>query len=164
MARGGKFQRKANVGQCPLPPPMPCPLPFPLVTPDDAPTVRPGDVRIIEVNNLTGGDHNFHMHGFFFQHIETVFIDMDSPTPSVVVPAERVAWKDTIKLPRRPGAFMRSRTVTRLAVRFDDTGREGLVFAAGKVPGENTSGGWVLHCHILEHADGGMMSFLQVVD
>jgi FtsP/CotA-like multicopper oxidase with cupredoxin domain len=157
-------QRKANVGQCPLPPPMPCPLPFPMVTPDDAPRVRPGDVRIIEVNNLTGGDHNFHMHGFFFQHIETVFIDMDSPTPSVVVPAERVAWNDTIKLPRRPGAFMRSRTVTRLAVRFDDTGREGQVFASGKLPGEDSSGGWVLHCHILEHADGGMMSFLQVVE
>ena len=141
---------------------MPCPLPFPKVTPEKAPMVAVGDVRIIEVNNLTGGDHNFHLHGFFFQHLETEFVDMDDPDNSYVEPAARLEFKDTIRLPKRPGAFMRSRSITRLAVRFDDTGREGRTEAFGKVPGDETSGGWVMHCHVLEHADGGMMSFVQV--
>lgn len=156
------IQRKENIGQCPLPPGVPCPLPFQAVTPADAPSVNVGDVRIIEVNNLTGGIHNFHLHGFFFQPIETQFIDMDNPANNYVVPAERLEIKDTVALPARPGALMRSRTITRLAVVFDDAGREGQTEAFGKVPDEVTSGGWLMHCHVLEHGDGGMMSFVQV--
>ena len=155
-------QRKANTGQCPLPPGVPCPLPFPLVTPADAPSTTVGDTLVVEVNNLTGGDHNFHQHGFFFQHIETEFVDLDDPANNRIVPAARLEWKDTIKIDRRPGRPMRSRTIARLAMVIDDSGREGRVEAFGKIPGEETSGGWVFHCHVLEHADGGMMSFLQV--
>jgi FtsP/CotA-like multicopper oxidase with cupredoxin domain len=138
------------------------PLPFDMVTPEDAPTVNVGDTRIIEVNNMTGGDHNFHLHGFTFQHIETVHMDMDNPDNNRTVPAAYPEWKDTILLPARPGAMGRSRTVTRLAVRFTDTGREGLATAFGKVPGAGVSGGWVFHCHLLEHSSRGMMSFVQV--
>ena len=162
MLRDFFIQRKENIGQCPLPQGVPCPLPFQAVTPADAPSVNVGDVRIIEVNNLTGGIHNFHLHGFFFQPIETQFIDMDNPANNYVVPAERLEIKDTVALPARPGALMRSRTITRLAVVFDDAGREGQTEAFGKVPEEDTSGGWLMHCHVLEHGDGGMMSFVQV--
>jgi FtsP/CotA-like multicopper oxidase with cupredoxin domain len=70
--------------------------------------------------------------------------------------------KDTVRVPARPGAAMRSRTIVRLAVMYDDTGREGEVAAHGKEPHDDMSGGWVMHCHILEHADHGMMTFLQV--
>jgi len=66
-------------------------------------------------------------------------------------------------LPLRPGAFRRSRTITRLAVKFDDTGREGQIDAFGKIPGFGTSGGWLFHCHLLEHSALGMSSFLQVI-
>ena len=156
------IQRKANTGQCPLPPGVPCPLPFRAVTPADAPSVKVGDIRVIEVNNLTAGIHNFHLHGFFFQPIETRFIDMDDPDNNYVVPAAHRELKDTVALPARPGAIMRSRSITRLAVVFDDSGREGLTEAFGKVPGEDISGGWLMHCHVLEHGDGGMMSFVQV--
>ena len=45
---------------------------------------------------------------------------------------------------------------------MSDTGREGLLEAFGKVPGPGFSGGWVFHCHILEHADNGMMSLLEL--
>ena len=155
-------QRKTNTGQCPLTPS--CPLPFPLVTPADAPSVEVGETWIWEVNNLTGGDHNFHPHGFMFQHISTQFIDLDTPENNFTIAAAHLEDKDTILLPRRTGAKQRSRTITRLAVRFDDTGREGQTEAFGKVPGEGTSGGWVFHCHLLEHADRGMMSFLQVLN
>lgn len=122
-----------------------------------------GETLILEVSNLTGGMHNFHLHGFFFQHIETQFLDMDNPENNMTIPAEVNELKDTILLPARSGAMMRSRSVTRLAVKIDDTGREGLIYAAGKIPTEGESGGWLMHCHILEHGGGGMTSFLQVV-
>ncbi|MDX1547729.1 MAG: multicopper oxidase domain-containing protein [Rhodothermales bacterium] len=140
------------------------PNPFPQITPADAPMVEVGETRIWEINNLTGGDHNFHPHGFSFQLIETQYVDMDNPANNYTVPAPYLENKDTILLPKRPGAKGRSRTITRLAVTFDDTGREGQVLASGKVPGSDTSGGWVLHCHIFEHSTRGMMSFLQVVE
>lgn len=57
---------------------------------------------------------------------------------------------------------MRSRTILRAAAVIDDTGREGLTEAFGKTPAPGKSGGWVFHCHILEHADAGMMSFFEV--
>jgi hypothetical protein len=75
----------------------------------------------------------------------------------------RILW-GTPRIPKRPGAMGRSRTITRLAITFDDTDREGQIEASGKVPGSDTSGGWVAHCHLLEHADLGMMTFVQVVE
>jgi FtsP/CotA-like multicopper oxidase with cupredoxin domain len=141
------------------------PLPFDKVNKENAPTVVVGETRIIEVHNLTGGDHNFHLHGFAVQPIETQFVDMDNPDNNYLVPAPHMEDKDTIYIPKRPGMMMRSRTITRLAVVFDDTGREGDVLAYGKDPDEVLgSGGWLMHCHILEHADKGMASFIQVVD
>ena len=140
-------------------------LPFNMVTAAEAPSVSVGDKCIISVANMTGGDHNFHLHGFAFQHIETQWIDMDEPDNNYTVPAGQVEWMDVVHLPKRPGMVKgRSRTVTKLAVSIDDTGREGQVAAAGKTPTETESGGWIFHCHILEHADRGMMSFLQVTD
>lgn len=139
------------------------PLPFPLVTPDDAPVVTVGETRIWEIHNLTGGDHNFHPHGFVFQPIEIEYVDLDHPENNFVVPAPFLEDKDTIHIPKRPGAMGRSRTIVRMATTFDDTGREGRIVAFGKEPGRKTSGGWVFHCHILEHVDRGMMSFLQVM-
>ena len=47
-------------------------------------------------------------------------------------------WKDTVNVP--------SETSLRLAVRFDE--RPGM---------------WMLHCHILDHAEAGMMGHLQVL-
>lgn len=155
-------QRKENTGQCGLPEGMPCPLPFGKVTADDAPSVTVGETRIVEITNLTGGDHNFHLHGFFFQYLDTRFVDMDNPGNNRLVPAGHQEVQDTIRIPARPGAAMRSRTVTRVAVRFDDPGREGQVAAHGGEAGPDSSGGWIFHCHILDHAARGMMSYIQV--
>ena len=140
------------------------PLPFERITPEIAPRVTIGETRIWEVHNFLPNDHNFHLHGFMFQLIETEFIDADTPSNNFVVPAAYLEEKDTILIPRGPGFQARSQSITRLVVRFDDTNREGLAEAFGKEPGNATSGGWVFHCHILEHADRGMMSFLQVMN
>jgi FtsP/CotA-like multicopper oxidase with cupredoxin domain len=90
-------------------------------------------------------------------------MDMDNPENNYTEAAPYREIKDTILLPARPGARGRSRTVIRLAASFDDTGREGELEAGGKVPTANTSGGWLFHCHILEHSARGMMSFFQTV-
>jgi FtsP/CotA-like multicopper oxidase with cupredoxin domain len=57
-------------------------------------------------------------------------------------PVRPLAWKDTVDIPAE-------RTV-RLIVRFDD--REGV------------EGSWMLHCHILDHAEGGLMGMVEVGD
>ena len=62
-----------------------------------------------------------------------------------------------------------SNTVARVQVLFDDTGREGQIVAEGKDPtfddqGNWTSGGWPVHCHILEHSARGMLTFIEVRD
>ena len=57
-------------------------------------------------------------------------------------PVRPLAWKDTVDIPFE-------KTV-RLAVRFDD--REG------------ATGSWMVHCHILDHAEAGLMGSVQVGD
>jgi FtsP/CotA-like multicopper oxidase with cupredoxin domain len=54
-------------------------------------------------------------------------------------PVRPLAWKDTVNIPMK--------TTTRLLVTFDER------------PGE-----WMIHCHILDHADGGLMGTVRVGD
>jgi FtsP/CotA-like multicopper oxidase with cupredoxin domain len=54
-------------------------------------------------------------------------------------PVRPLAWKDTVNVPMK--------TAVRLLVRFDER------------PGE-----WMFHCHILDHADGGLMGTVLVGD
>ncbi len=138
-------------------------FPFDRVTPKIADIVKPNETRIIEISNMTGGDHNFHLHGFMFQLLDTKFIYDDAPEKNITIPAAFIEDKDTVKIPARPGALGISRSVTRLIVRFNDTNREGAIYAEGKVPTADVSGGWVMHCHFLEHSAKGMMSYIQVV-
>jgi len=138
--------------------------PFMMVTPEDAYDLEVGKTYIWETWNMTGGIHNFHPHGFSVQLIETEYIDMDNVDNNYTVPAPYTEWKDTVQMPPRPGAMMRSRTVQRFAMKIDDTGREGQVAASGKQPTSDSSGGWLLHCHITEHSRTGMMTFFEVFD
>jgi FtsP/CotA-like multicopper oxidase with cupredoxin domain len=57
-------------------------------------------------------------------------------------PKRPLAWKDTVDIP-----FEQS---VRLIVRFDD--REGV------------TGAWMVHCHILDHAESGLMGVVEVGD
>jgi FtsP/CotA-like multicopper oxidase with cupredoxin domain len=54
-------------------------------------------------------------------------------------PVRPLAWKDTVNIPMK--------TTARLLVTFDDR------------PGE-----WMIHCHILDHAEGGLMGTVRVGD
>ena len=143
-------------------------MPFANLTPEDVYTVTAGGTYVWEVKNLTGSHHNFHTHGWSFQHIETEFVDLDDPTnpdTNYTEPATHLEDKDTFLLQRRPGLVPgRSFSLSRFAVRFDDVGREGAVAADGLAATASRSGGWLAHCHILEHAALGMATFFQVTD
>jgi FtsP/CotA-like multicopper oxidase with cupredoxin domain len=148
------------------------PLPTAKIDSFNAHDVNVGEVWDWEVTNLTHGDHPFHAHGFFFEFIDWVWEDDDDPlNPNLnfSFTTNRRWIKDTIRIPARIGAKGVSRTKTRLRVRFDDTGREGDADAAGmlatfKPDGSWTSGGWLFHCHVLEHSGKGMLSVLEVHD
>jgi FtsP/CotA-like multicopper oxidase with cupredoxin domain len=93
--------------------------------------VKQGDVEIWELQNESEMDHPVHLHGMFFEVLETNG-----------VPLPRRGWKDTVNVPkskeRIPGT-------ARLAVRYEPLGM------------------WMFHCHILEHAERGMMGALMVM-
>ena len=129
--------------------------------------VQVGETWIWEITNLTHGDHPFHTHGFFFEVFEVERIDALVPDNNRIIEPRFRMLKDTIRVPGRPGLKGSSSTVVRAVVRFDDTGREGRVEAEGDVAtvdrdGTWTSGGWLFHCHILEHSARGMLSYIEV--
>jgi len=126
-----------------------------------------GETYIWEVTNLTQGDHPFHPHGFTFQHISTEYFDDDKEENYRLFKPDIITTKDTIRIPGRTGLKGRSKTIVKLAVKFDDINRENEVSAFGKTPTlkpDNTvqSGGWFVHCHILEHATRGMGTYLNL--
>ncbi|MCA8954726.1 MAG: multicopper oxidase domain-containing protein [Planctomycetes bacterium] len=146
------------------------PLAMMKLGPDDGCQVKVGEARCLEVVNFTGSDHNVHLHGFVMQHLGTEFIDLDEPKNNHRLKPLRLADEDTIQIPKRPGLILgRSHTVVRIAVRFDDSGlapalrrRPDELMAGGLAPGIGRSGGWLLHCHFLEHGSKGMMTFVSV--
>ncbi|MBL1276104.1 MAG: multicopper oxidase family protein [Ectothiorhodospiraceae bacterium] len=144
------------------------------VTTHDAPDAQVGETQVWNLVNMTGGDHPFHLHGFFFQVMETIYKD---PAGNVlkVVPAPPLENVDMVNLPARNGP-RGSVTITKIAINFSPA--EGLTAADIAANGgtsviENAdlemgqrgrAGGWQFHCHILEHADTGMMSFVEVFE
>jgi FtsP/CotA-like multicopper oxidase with cupredoxin domain len=81
-----------------------------------------GQTQVWRIVNNTDFAHPFHLHGYFFQILDT---------------GRALEWKDTVDVP--------AKSERSIAVRFDDR-----------------SGVWMLHCHILDHAEVGMMRTLVV--
>ena len=146
------------------------PLPAPLIDSFNAHDVNVGEVWDWQVTNLTHGDHPFHTHGFTFIPWELEFIDLDNPETDIVFEYPFKHIKDVIRVPARGGAIPgRSFAILRARVHFTDEGREGSIVAQGQLPtfdpeGNFTSGGWLFHCHVLEHSSKGMLSFWEVHD
>ena len=145
---------------------------FNQMTVDDALDVQSGDIFIWDLVNMSGGDHPFHLHGFFFQVIETIETDIDGTVLRKYAPGQ-IENIDVVNLPRRPG-LMGTKTTVRIAIDFspglgrtvEDTVAFGGLSAItnGDIQAgiRGQSGGWQFHCHILEHADTGMMSFFEL--
>jgi len=144
------------------------------VTSADAPDAKVGETQVWNLANMSGGDHPFHLHGFFFQVLETIYKDEEGNVLEVV-PAPQLENVDMVNLPKRPGS-MGSMTVVKIAIVFDPV--EGLsgddIVANGgtsviedadiAMGSRGRSGGWQFHCHILEHSGGGMMSYVEVFE
>ncbi len=89
--------------------------------------VRVGDLQVWDIVNDTEMAHPFHLHGFFFQVLET-----NGEHPPFL------SWEDTVDIPTK--------------------GRVRIAWLPDDRPG-----GWMYHCHILEHAAAGMMGHFEVV-
>lgn len=136
------------------------------------PNAKVGDTQVWNLVNMTAGDHPFHLHGFFFQVLETIEKDKDGNVIKTIS-ASHLENKDMVNLPRRPGP-RGSTTTVKIAVKFSPP--KGLpvkrIVASGGVPAiinadithglRGVSGGWQFHCHVLEHADLGMMSYVEL--
>ncbi len=95
---------------------------FPVITPV---RVSTDGTEVWEIENMSGMDHPFHLHGMSFQLL--------GATGQPVAP---LGWKDTVNVPQEKTVLF--------AVKFGAAGR------------------WMYHCHILEHAERGMMGELEV--
>lgn len=104
---------------------------------------RVGDLLRLQVTNLTGAHHPFHLHGFSFQPVR---LKNGSRT---VRRFNHPEFADTMDIP--PG-----RTLV-FKVRLDDRPSFALE------PGGGATGRWFFHCHILHHASLGMISELVVL-
>jgi len=145
---------------------------FSEITSDDAPDAQVGETQVWNLVNMTGGDHPFHLHGFFFQVLEILYKDKEGNVLKVV-PAPQLENVDMVNLPSRDGPAG-SVSMTKIAIDFSPA--EGLTGADIEAHGgvaviedadlamgkRGRSGGWQFHCHILEHTDTGMMSFVEV--
>jgi FtsP/CotA-like multicopper oxidase with cupredoxin domain len=96
-----------------------------------------GDVRSFHIHNVSHQIHIFHLHGFFFQIVDTD--DQYDPKinplglhPEIYAQAE----KDTITV--------RSGYSVTIVGKFDNPGK------------------WMFHCHIPEHSERGMMAEVHV--
>ncbi|MFT7464708.1 MAG: FtsP/CotA-like multicopper oxidase with cupredoxin domain [Pseudohongiellaceae bacterium] len=137
-------------------------LPMPKVTGPLAHDVEIGQTYMWEVRNLTHMDHPFHTHGWAFQPVELQYTHVSDPMLNFTVPFTFTENKDTLRIPGRvdPVPFSSS-VIFRALATFNEDGREGLVRAEGLHPADDVSGGWLAHCHILEHSASGMMTFFE---
>ncbi len=114
-----------------------------------APTARKarlGDTIVWEVRNETGMSHPFHLHGFSYQPVE--FLEHDdghdgSEKRDVRWSVDHVEFVDTTNIPAHTSLFFR--------VELRDPNGDG-----------GALGRWMMHCHIVQHAEAGMMSELVV--
>jgi FtsP/CotA-like multicopper oxidase with cupredoxin domain len=109
-------------------------------------TAKLGDTILWEVRNDTGMSHPFHLHGFSYQPLELVRHAEDHDGEEQVevrMPFEHVEHVDTTNIPAHSSLFFR--------VPLHDPNADG-----------GALGRWMLHCHIIQHAEAGMMSELLV--
>jgi FtsP/CotA-like multicopper oxidase with cupredoxin domain len=131
--------------------------PFQDLNAKDAPIVFEDGTYIIEVTNTSPLANNFYLHGFTFQHIDTLLIS-DGNKERII--NQVIENKDTIYIPARPYG-RRAKTVVRLAVKFSSDCRN--IVAFGKEPTEKRSGGWIFQSHVLTNASLGQEGFIQIV-
>jgi FtsP/CotA-like multicopper oxidase with cupredoxin domain len=108
--------------------------------------VLPGQTLELTTTNQTGSRHPFHLHGFSIQPL-----DLTKPGAPTYT-WDYAEFVDTVDI---PGGY-----TLRFRVRIDPRPQAGDPQGVGG--GE--VGRWMMHCHILFHAEHGMLSELVVLD
>lgn len=101
--------------------------------------VKLGETKKFKIHNVSHQIHVFHLHGFFFQIVDTD----DRYDPAKKPFAMR---RELMDQAQKDSVTVRSGFSVTVVARFDDE------------PGR-----WMYHCHIPEHAQRGMMSEIRVV-
>lgn len=110
-----------------------------------------------EIVNLTSEDHNFHIHQLKF------YLLTGGVSPGTVIPTsigQNPVLHDNIPLPRSTPAAAAAACDGTLATVQSGRCKPTSTFIA--VPFREV-GDFVIHCHILDHEDGGMMARIRVV-
>ena len=117
-------------------------------------TAAPGEVLEWETHNYTDMHHPFHLHGFSFQPTMFATTNQDEGYVDVWYVNEENEYVDTVNIPPRTSAYY--------LFQVEDRPEYGASPGAASEGGAN--GDWVFHCHIFQHGENGMMSFLRVSD
>lgn len=116
-----------------------------------------GDVLQLTVDNATGMNHPFHLHGFSFQPIRLETSPTCTGAATTFETFNSPEELDTYDVP----------ACSRLVFRVQLTDRPIWTFSTLKHIWVQSPGGgigrWVFHCHIFEHATDGMMGELDVL-
>ena len=115
-------------------------------------TANVGDVVEWEVHNHTDMHHPFHLHGFSFQPIRFVTMHHDAGYMDMWTVNSENEFVDTVDIPPHTSLFYR----------FVVSERPNYGADFGATTGGGAQGDWVFHCHIFQHGENGMMSFLRV--
>jgi FtsP/CotA-like multicopper oxidase with cupredoxin domain len=92
-----------------------------------------GETQLWTIENTTAWSHPIHLHGHFF-----LVLDQNGD------PVRPLEWKDTVDVPFQKEG--QPPTTLKLLVRFSN----------------DRPGTWIFHCHILDHADGGLLNAVQL--
>lgn len=113
---------------------------------------RIGEVIEWETHNHTDMHHPFHLHGFSFQPTRFVKMNHDEGYMDVWHVNDQNEFVDTINVPPHTSVYY--------SFKIDERPDYGA--SAGETLGYGAEGDWVFHCHIFQHGENGMMSFLRV--
>jgi FtsP/CotA-like multicopper oxidase with cupredoxin domain len=117
-------------------------------------TAKVGEVIEWEAHNYTDMYHPLHLHGFSFQPTHYVYKNTEEGYMDVWNINANNEFIDTVNIPPQTSVFYS----------FEVEDRPEFAAPVGSVIGGGAAGDWVFHCHIFQHGENGMMSFLRVSD
>lgn len=115
-------------------------------------TATVGEIVEWETHNDTEMHHPFHLHGFSFQPTHFMRMNHEEGYMDLWSINEQKEFFDTINVPAHTSVFYT----------FEVSERPGYGADPGSTTGAGALGDWMFHCHMFQHGENGMMSFLRV--
>jgi FtsP/CotA-like multicopper oxidase with cupredoxin domain len=128
-------------------------------------TVVLGDQEEWTVYNMTAGTHPFHIHVNPFQVTEIFDPNVDPVNP---VKYPNPVWMDVINIPAALSIKVTPEPAGSAPINAVKLGPDNKAALPGYIKFRSRfvdfTGTYVLHCHILDHEDRGMMQLVRVID